>query len=553
MINKKYICFSKVNECAIKYALMLQRKTNIIPLFKAEDVTVYKLPYQSCENVEEQEDVFYVENDFSVFHSIGIYNEHCALLQKIRELREREINILIANVPTVEDISRQLTADEVIRIENDIGGFSVPKKRGDVIEVQLKKIYGKENYNLYREGEIANLQQYYRGNECVLKDQKGEFANVSGGLRITTNVPSSYINSIFFLGPCVVGGMYCKDNETIPSVVQRLLNINFSEEYLVINYGTCGFYRSYIEKINKLSIRRGDLIVIIDCFHDIARYRKDLYKEINIELTKLYDSTQTELFFEMPIHMGARGNQEVAKYIYPYIAGMCNRSEEREMFIKYADKNIDQDLLDIDLSFYQDEAEKLEIKYALSEKHNGAIVMNCNPFTNGHKYLIEMARKQVNNLIVFVVEEDKSYFTFKDRKRMVELGTEQYDNVIVISSGKLVLSCMTLPEYFSKDSLQEVIVNPIKDVEIFAQNIAPIFNVSCRFIGEEPIDKVSAQYNRTIKEICPKYGIEVEEIPRKRYRGKVISASDVRKLLQTGRYEEIRELVPESTWRYLNI
>ena len=45
----------------------------------------------------------------------------------------------------------------------------------------------------------------------------------------------------------------------------------------------------------------------------------------------------------------------------------------------------------------------------------GAIVMNCNPFTLGHKYLIKESLKKVDYLYIFVVEEDKSIFPFKDK------------------------------------------------------------------------------------------------------------------------------------------
>lgn len=515
IFNKKYICFPKVDECTVKFAVMLEKKTDIIPLFRTEDILTYKLPYESCSNVREQENILYLrEDDFLVFNSIGIYNEQRILLERVQELRNQGIRILLINIPTINDISRPLTVDEKIRITNQIRGFSFPQKQGDEIENQLKKVYGEENYNLYREGKIANIQQYYKGNECVLQDREGEYSNVAGGLRMTTNAPLTYKNSLYFMGPCIVGGMFCKDSETIPSVIQRMINKRYPDEYLVVNCGTCGFYRSYLEKLDKLLIRRGDMVVIMDCFNDIEKHDKELSAEINVNLVKLYDSVQNDLFFESPVHMGARGNQAVGEYIYPFIEQRCNRGEDRKAIIQRANISPNTCHREMDLKFYFDEAEKLEMEYGLSKKKNGAIVMNCNPFTKGHKYLIDTVRKQVDYLIVFVVEEDGSYYGFNDRKRMVELGTEEYDNVIVLSSGTYVLSNLTMPEYFNKDMLQEVKVNPTKDVEIFARDIAPIFHIIKRFVGEEPIDKVTAQYNRAIQDICPRYNIEVEEIPR---------------------------------------
>ncbi len=306
-----------------------------------------------------------------------------------------------------------------------------------------------------------------------------------------------------------------------------------------------------MEKLDKLLIKRGDLVVIMDFFSYVKKYQEELYRQIDIDLIELYNSVLNDLFFESPVHMGAKGNQAVAEYIYPYIERACDGSTLRAEIIKHANRRQDVHS-NIDMQFYQEKAEELERKYGLSEKCNGAIVMNCNPFTNGHKYLIDVASKQVDNLFVFVVEEDKSYFKFKDRKRMVELGTEEFDNVIVLGSGSLVLSNLTMPEYFNKDALQDVVINPAKDVEIFAQDIAPIFHISHRFVGEEPIDRVTAQYNKSIKEICTLYGIKVSEVPRVRNAGgRVISASRVRELMKDNRYEEVKELVPESTWKYL--
>jgi cytidyltransferase-like protein len=57
------------------------------------------------------------------------------------------------------------------------------------------------------------------------------------------------------------------------------------------------------------------------------------------------------------------------------------------------------------------------------EGENGAIVMNANPFTLGHRYLIETAAKEVNNLYIIVVKENRSLFSYDDRKRMITKGT----------------------------------------------------------------------------------------------------------------------------------
>ena len=179
--------------------------------------------------------------------------------------------------------------------------------------------------------------------------------------------------------------------------------------------------------------------------------------------------------------------------------------------------------------------------------------MNCNPFTKGHQYLIEQAASQVDYLYIFVVEEDKSFFTFADRFELVKAGTAQLNNVIVVPSGEHVLSYKTFPVYFRKEEQKTAKVDATQDVEIFARYIAPRLGITYRFAGEEPIDMVTKQYNEQMAEILPQFGIEFIEIPRKATvsDNEVISASRVRRLMKEEKWDEIRELVPETTYEYL--
>ena len=181
----------------------------------------------------------------------------------------------------------------------------------------------------------------------------------------------------------------------------------------------------------------------------------------------------------------------------------------------------------------------------------GAVVMNCNPFTLGHRYLIETAARRCDKLIIFVVEEDKSVFPFNDRLKLVEAGTRDISNVKVMPSGKFVLSSLTFSEYFNKSEMQDRVIDTSLDVTVFARDIAPCLGITKRFAGEEPFDNVTRQYNDNMKRILPQYGIEFIEIPRKETDGEPISASRVRKLLDEKRFDEIARLVPETTLEYL--
>lgn len=177
--------------------------------------------------------------------------------------------------------------------------------------------------------------------------------------------------------------------------------------------------------------------------------------------------------------------------------------------------------------------------------------MNCNPFTLGHRYLIEEAAKKVDNLYVFVVEEDKSVFPFKDRIELVKKGTKDLKNVKVLPSGKWMISLLTLPGYFTKDSKTEINTDASKDLNLFAEYIAPTLGINVRFAGTEPLDKFTCAYNESMRRELPKHGIEFCEIERKMVNNDFISASKVRKLLESGNFETLKSYVPKTTYDYL--
>lgn len=181
----------------------------------------------------------------------------------------------------------------------------------------------------------------------------------------------------------------------------------------------------------------------------------------------------------------------------------------------------------------------------------GAIVLNCNPFTKGHLYLIETAAKQCNLLHLFVVSEDKSVFKANVRYNLVKTGVEHLSNVLVHPTSDYLISSATFPTYFIKDKYKAEDINCELDLTIFSEYFAKILNISKRFVGTEPYDKVTASYNIQMKKFLGSRGIEVIEITRKEDGEEPISASRVRKLMINGDYEKIKKIVPEVTYNYL--
>lgn len=183
-----------------------------------------------------------------------------------------------------------------------------------------------------------------------------------------------------------------------------------------------------------------------------------------------------------------------------------------------------------------------------------ALVMNCNPFTLGHLHLVRTAAANAALVFLFVVAEDASSFPYETRLRLVREGTAEFKNVIIVPGNEYIVSRATFPTYFLKDKADKAAdIHARLDVDIFGRHIAPAVGAVRRFIGEEPYSEVTAIYNRVMKEFLPSYGIDVVEIPRLADKaGAAVSASTVRRLIREGMLEKVHDIVPESTWIYLN-
>lgn len=174
----------------------------------------------------------------------------------------------------------------------------------------------------------------------------------------------------------------------------------------------------------------------------------------------------------------------------------------------------------------------------------GAVVCNCNPFTLGHRHLIQTAANECDALHVFVLSEDLSEFSAEERLELVKLGTADIPNCFVHQSEDYLVSRATFPAYFIKDSGRVDSVRADLDIALFSKKIAPSLGVSIRFVGEEPFCPVTRAYNERMKELLPQHGIELREIPRLND----ISASRVRALMKQKDYQAIKPLVPETTY-----
>ena len=171
---------------------------------------------------------------------------------------------------------------------------------------------------------------------------------------------------------------------------------------------------------------------------------------------------------------------------------------------------------------------------------SGAIVMNANPFTLGHQYLVETAAAACDTLHLFILSEDASLIPFPVRKKLVREGTAHIPNVVLYDS---------FPSYFLKDEAAVIDGHARLDLAVFTR-IAAALNVTMRYVGEEPTSQVTGLYNDIMAKALPQAGMECRIIPRKESCGNVISASTVRKCIQENDWEKLKQLVPGTTFDY---
>lgn len=182
----------------------------------------------------------------------------------------------------------------------------------------------------------------------------------------------------------------------------------------------------------------------------------------------------------------------------------------------------------------------------------GVVVMNANPFTRGHRYLIEQAAQRVDHLFIIPVREDRSLFSYVDRRAMLCDGTRDMTNVTVLQGSDYVISALSFPTYFLKDLNDATDTHITLDLDLFVRHIVPALEVRCRFVGSEPTDALTRRYNELMHQLLPPCGIQVLEVTRLTDdRAQPVSASSLRRCLQQGDFYQASRLAYRTTVPYV--
>ncbi len=499
--------------------------------------------------LQRQKDIWKI-GDLNIYSSVKNF-----LLEPLKKYKQNGANIpvLIFNMPQSNEIENSSELERYL--SSDASSYDKNKIR--------QKVFLENGYDAgYINEVVKRMEIVKRGKTNFVIDKTDTYVNVVNGCRVTTDVPEVFENTIYFFGNSVCFGLGADDCNTIESHLQRMINQYYGNNtcYSVLNCANGGGIN--VEQMwNSFAYHMpqdGDIVIFAaNCF-SAGHFLEDTYGTEFIWVNGLdalkRPHAMGEIYWDN-FHVNAKGYEASAVLIF-------SKMKQENLFhtkneLRAIAKKRKAPAINLDLTDKQKEELNTYIKKVKDEctitgnKKVGSIVMNCNPFTLGHRYLIEKAKKKCDILYVFVVEEDKSVFSFEDRMRLVCEGIKDLEDIIVVPSGNFIISQITFDAYFVKDTDQNVSFDPTMDVSIFASKIAPELGINIRFFGEEPFDKVTNQYNLAMQRILPKYGIKIKIIKRKEVDGVPISASLVRDLLREKKFEDIKERVPKSTFKYL--
>ena len=179
------------------------------------------------------------------------------------------------------------------------------------------------------------------------------------------------------------------------------------------------------------------------------------------------------------------------------------------------------------------------------------IVMNANPFTLGHRHLVETASKAHQVVHLFMVEADRSEFSTQARYELIKQGTADLPNVYLHRGGDYIISAATFPSYFLEDTARIVDAHARLDIELFCQRIAPALGITTRYVGTEPTCQVTNHYNQVMQQVGEQHGLNIAQVERLQIDGQAVSASRVRALLAKGELSALKSLVPPTTYAFL--
>lgn len=393
--------------------------------------------------------------------------------------------------------------------------------------------------------ETAQNELIYGENNFECKNIEGKYFNATNRRRKTCYQPKEYVGTIYFIGTCTVIGACVEDQNTIESYMQRTL-LDKGYLYRVENCGSMIREDSEIDKRLEEIDRFGENDIVV---YQASGMKMTVGME-RISLEKIFEQYNVPNIWVADgyMHCGHKVNRLISDSIFELIEPVLIRNK-KDCYNKKADINIRDIMKDYIWVKYLDYYfPSFQIgKYGTV----GAVVVSCSPFHKGHRYLIEQAKKEVEALIIFVLAEDQSLFSFEERFHLVIEGTKDIENVFVVPGQDFVLSKNNFPEHYTKKYFPGTAVNAEYDIHIFSDFIADPLHITHRFAGEGAQGRINKVYYDAMRKILSQKGIRFVEIPRLVIDGERVCTKQIQKYLEDEEYDKAFSLVPESTKQYL--
>lgn len=404
-------------------------------------------------------------------------------------------------------------------------------------------------------GDLNQLARVVSNGVCnILLDRKEDHYNIINGKRYTTDVPYSASQRVHMFGPCSVMGLCVADEMTICSILQRHLN-GVGYDAKVYNHGLA--YGN--DQLNDLvammdePVRSGDCVIWFSAFDKI---NLSTFENQSIPIVDVAQCVKglKDWYLDNPFHCNGQANSRIAAGIFNHLKNIppSHIASESSSLIDSMKIDLHHNPYSIlnstELNSYEEYLE--QFRCSSNVKIKGAVVLNANPCTLGHLYLIKEALKYVDFLYVFLVEDSTGNLPYIEREFMLKESLKYNKRVRVIRGGSIMTSEKIFPEYFNRSSKPSK-VSLVLAHRCFGQVVSKKLGVTYRFFGTEPNDPLTRALNESACEILPKYGIKPIFVERMSIEGKYVSAKNVRLLLEDKLYSKLARLVPFSTYKRL--
>ncbi len=387
------------------------------------------------------------------------------------------------------------------------------------------------------DGYVDNILNGYflveqQNQHMQLRNTQSRYINVSAGCRVTVEQPKEYDRTIYFFGPCLVIGSYEGDEYTIESYLQKIINAA-GKKIRVVNCGCWGGRMTTLSRMVSTRFKKGDMIV---CIPEVDVFNFEGFNTLDLWDILEEHNIPAEWMLDHPYHV----NHHVTKLIAEKLYSELFRNGEAAIEGLGESIPYHYDLID---KFY---IKKYFYNVDLSKYNTAAcLVFNGNPFTNGHRYLVETAARETEHVYLLVLQAEASLFTFMERYAMAVEALKDLPNVTVVPSGLFIGYVAAFPGYYAKMFTPDTIVQAREHAISYAR-VAQSLHATHRFLGEEPTDPITLEVNRACLEILPEYGIKTVILPRKENGDAPLTGSYVREIAEKDP-DRLAECVASST------